>query len=321
MLFFSQAEDAALGSESAVLAGASLMPALSSAARYALVVAWIACVSGRAEKQPTTLSPGIENEQGGEQPVLWKAHTEWGNQNKGECLRCPSGNNCCAPGGSWNGACPQTYTFEEGQAACFKLLKETYGIEPETFPGGFWPPNRTHHRQGGNGHREPKQDRWRVKRNTVPPLDEKIARKIAKNKTRASRYSDPQLLSKLFTHGRPRNDPSETGLIVHCFDATENPAAAWMPADLCYHNNDGFGFNESTCSHEKPFWSTSIINWKQRNTYAEQKAQTGPRPANSLICSSPDWVLHPGTALGSLASFSRPISTRSCARTLRTWAR
>ena len=38
-----------------------------------------------------------------------------------KCAVCGEGNNCCGAHGSWDGACPNQHTFEEGHDACLKL--------------------------------------------------------------------------------------------------------------------------------------------------------------------------------------------------------
>ena len=49
---------------------------------------------------------------------------------------------------------------------------------------------------------------------------------------KASRYSSARKLTKLFLHGAPSNDLEKAGLIIHCFDDTENWGQKWMPSAM-----------------------------------------------------------------------------------------
>ena len=40
-----------------------------------------------------------------------------------KCAVCGEGNNCCGAHGSWDGACPNQHTFEDGHAACLEVMK------------------------------------------------------------------------------------------------------------------------------------------------------------------------------------------------------
>ena len=49
---------------------------------------------------------------------------------------------------------------------------------------------------------------------------------------KASRFSSARKLSKLFLRGEPDDDPEKAGLIIHCFDDTENWGQKWMPSAM-----------------------------------------------------------------------------------------
>merc|ERR1712216_438752 len=61
-------------------------------------------------------------------------------------------------------------------------------------------------------------------------------------------------LQSIFVNGAPSNDLSEVGLIVHCFDNTEDESAPWKPATT------------GRLSQFAGWWSTSIINSGQNHT-------------------------------------------------------
>ena len=63
-------------------------------------------------------------------------------------------------------------------------------------------------------------------------------------------------LSRLYKHGMPSNNLSQVGLMVHCFDDTEEKWKPWKP---CV---SGF------CSQFEGRWSTSIIAPQQHGTYS-----------------------------------------------------
>lgn len=45
-------------------------------------------------------------------------------QDSDGCTACGNGNNCCGQGGTWFGNCPAEHSWEDGNAACKKLLAE-----------------------------------------------------------------------------------------------------------------------------------------------------------------------------------------------------
>ena len=61
----------------------------------------------------------------------------------------------------------------------------------------------------------------------------------------------PSQMAALFEGGRPSNDLSEVGLIVHGFDFTEDEQDPWKPCE------------QEWCYNMTRAWSTSIVNAKQ----------------------------------------------------------
>ena len=77
-------------------------------------------------------------------------------------------------------------------------------------------------------------------------------------------------LSDRFLHGKPSNDLKEVGLIVHCFDDTEKEDARWVP------------------SEGRTFWSTSIINWRQRSVFGHSGIILTPSHSDVLCAYAAD---------------------------------
>lgn len=60
-------------------------------------------------------------------------------------------------------------------------------------------------------------------------------------------------IRNIYNHGKPSNNLSEVGLLVHCFDGTEDHDAAWKPC------------TEGGCNQFQWWWSASIINQVQHD--------------------------------------------------------
>ncbi len=84
---------------------------------------------------------------------------------------------------------------------------------------------------------------------------------------RDSKWWSIDKLSHLYKHGEASNHLAKVGLTMHCFDQTEDPQQLWKPC------TQGF------CSQFKEWWSASIINTQQHNTYG-----------GSGIILSPSWT-------------------------------
>lgn len=90
-------------------------------------------------------------------------------------------------------------------------------------------------------------------------------------------------LNEMFENGKPSNDLTEVGLIVHCADATERPGQPWVPCET------------GSCSQfSSGWWSGSIISRTLPTTFG------GPciilhAKRNRLLCAFP-WDM--GTMTG-----------------------
>ena len=51
-----------------------------------------------------------------------------------ECTICGEVNNCCSPGGTWYGSCPDQHSYEEGNTACVEGKLPGYNDGTETVP-------------------------------------------------------------------------------------------------------------------------------------------------------------------------------------------
>ena len=79
-------------------------------------------------------------------------------------------------------------------------------------------------------------------------------------------------LSTLYVEGEPSNHLSVAGLTVHCFDQTEDPQELWKPCTSGY------------CKQFGGWWSASIINTKQHNTYGGSGIIMSPK-YTKILCS------------------------------------
>ena len=86
-------------------------------------------------------------------------------------------------------------------------------------------------------------------------------------------------LNKMFEQGQPSNNPKLVGLVVHNFDDTENFWDAWKP---CVPDKAA----RIQCSNGGPWWSTSVINVKQKNTFGDSGIILSPDFVN-VSCSFP----------------------------------
>ena len=89
---------------------------------------------------------------------------------------------------------------------------------------------------------------------------------------RSRKWWSMDKLSSLFKKGAPSNHLSLVGLTVHCFDNTEDPQELWKPC------TSGF------CKQFGGWWSASIINTKQHNTYGGSGIIMSPQ-YTKVLCS------------------------------------
>ena len=82
------------------------------------------------------------------------------------------------------------------------------------------------------------------------------------------------MLHHSFLHAKPSNNLSEVGLLIHCFDATEDFAQPWRPC------------NKGACWQFSKWWSASIINAKQKSTFSNSGILLTPEK-NEVLCSWP----------------------------------
>ena len=84
----------------------------------------------------------------------------------------------------------------------------------------------------------------------------------------------PHMLSDLYKHGKPSNEVSQAGLMVHAFDDTEDWHEQWKP---CHE--------DSWCKQFNRHWSASIINAKQPNTWTTSGILLHPdKSRNQVLC-------------------------------------
>ena len=100
-----------------------------------------------------------------------------------------------------------------------------------------------------------------------------------------SEWASEDLLSEAFFNAQPKKHLANVGITVHCFDDTESimkggnqtepePWRPCSPGDACPAINFG------------TWWSTSIINWAQRNTFGDHGIILAP-DKTSVLCSYP----------------------------------
>ena len=77
-------------------------------------------------------------------------------------------------------------------------------------------------------------------------------------------------LSERFLQGQPSNDLKDVGLLVHCFDDTEKEDARWVPVD------------------GRAFWSTTVINWRQRSVFGQAGIIIKPSAVDVLCAYAAD---------------------------------
>lgn len=100
-------------------------------------------------------------------------------------------------------------------------------------------------------------------------------------------------LNELFSQGQPSNDPAEVGLTIHTFDETEDYNELWKPCTTGW------------CVKYQTFWSTSVVNAKQRNTFTSSGIVLTPAHTK-VLCSWPKDIAE----TGSLGTVEDPCSTR-----------
>ena len=98
------------------------------------------------------------------------------------------------------------------------------------------------------------------------------------NRPKLSNWARTPVLNNLFDKGVPSNDPRVAGLIVHCFDQTEDWQMSWKPCTNA-------SLKEQQCART-PWWSTSIINAKQHRTFGNSGVLLAPSRVK-ILCSNP----------------------------------
>ena len=85
-------------------------------------------------------------------------------------------------------------------------------------------------------------------------------------------------LRDLYVHARPSNNLSKVGLMVHCFDGTEDWTQPWAPCleGECVEGQEKMNFVR--------WWSVSIINQQQPHTLATSGLILTPQH-NEILCS------------------------------------
>ena len=85
-------------------------------------------------------------------------------------------------------------------------------------------------------------------------------------------------LRNLYVHARPSNNLSKVGLMVHCFDGTEDWTQPWAPCleGECVEGQEKMNFVR--------WWSVSIINQQQPHTLATSGLILTPQH-NEVLCS------------------------------------
>ena len=103
--------------------------------------------------------------------------------------------------------------------------------------------------------------------------------------SKISKWASEDLLSEAFFNAQPKKHLADVGITIHCFDDTESimqggnqtvpePWRPCSPGDACPAINFG------------KWWSTSIINWAQRNTFGDHGIILAP-DKTSVLCSYP----------------------------------
>ena len=121
----------------------------------------------------------------------------------------------------------------------------------------------------------------------APPARDLSGADKATGSAKISKWASEDLLSEAFFNGQPKKHLADVGLTVHCFDDTESivpsipgsnstpePWRPCSPGDACPAINFG------------TWWSTSIINWAQRNTFGDHGIILAPDKTN-VLCSYP----------------------------------
>ena len=149
------------------------------------------------------------------------------------CTACGRQENCCNAGGSWWTTCGDKdqldkgeqgilHTWQEGYTACKALQKEANAAEDANAPPEAAPPKKTR---------------------PVPPGE----------------WSEIDKLRSLYRYGKPSNNLTEVGLMIHAFDGTE---MGWPSGDVWHPCTEGW------CEGASNFWSASIISWKHSRAKA-----------------------------------------------------
>ena len=103
--------------------------------------------------------------------------------------------------------------------------------------------------------------------------------------SKISEWASEDFLSEAFFNAQPKKHLADVGITVHCFDDTESimkggnqtvpePWRPCSPGDACPAINFG------------EWWSTSIINWAQRDTFGDHGIILAP-DKTSVLCSYP----------------------------------
>jgi len=153
---------------------------------------------------------------------------------------------CCHPGGSWKGTCcDELEILGNGRKVCTEAPNKS---GQHTFTEGY-----------------------EICHGNQTLLDASAgARGKATHRNR--KWWSMEKLSSLYENGKPSNHLAQTGLTLHCFDQTEDPQQMWKPCTAGY------------CSQFKDWWSGSIVNTKQHNTYGGSGIILSPA-WTKLLCS------------------------------------
>ena len=232
-----------------------------------------------------------KSEQGGSKPAVDKSKKE-GGQEASACTSCGESNNCCTAGGSWFGQCPDQHSFEDGHKACVegKLPGYVPRVQSDANDTGQGAPDQA---EGAVGEAE----------NSLKPPPKHCAHGKA---LKLSKWASVQKISELFLDAEPSNYLSKVGLVVHNFDRTEAEAEPWRPCGddgICLEEHDWWYKTCGSCAAKRTWWSTSIINWKQKNAFADSGIILAPE-YTSVQCSYPfdSGTMEQGCAIGGVSN-------------------
>ena len=183
--------------------------------------------------------------------------------------------NCCNTGGSWQGMCDGggTHTWSEGHQACNEGSAEDERASETHDAGGSAPGEKKHvsakdgnaakhgcAKCGRNGQMAPNccssGGAWEGMCDSGGLHTRSEGYQACKYESTTT-WLKAEQLNELFLNGVASNSLDEVGLIFHGFDApTDNYGAPYKPCTTGY------------CAQFKDWWPSSIINAKQRHTFA-----------------------------------------------------